>query len=49
MAAGAIICAEAGARVTDIDGGEWTVGSQSICVANPVLHEAMLSVIRSVG
>ncbi len=46
MAAGAIICAEAGARVTDIDGEPWTSMSASICVANPVLHAQMLAIIR---
>ncbi|MDZ4170360.1 MAG: inositol monophosphatase family protein [Coriobacteriia bacterium] len=47
MAAGALICAEAGARVTDLDGVGWTSASRSICVANPVLHDQMLDVIAS--
>lgn len=46
MAAGAIICREAGARVTDLSGEEWTAASDSILTANPVLHEQMLQLIR---
>ncbi len=48
MAAGALICREAGARVTDVDGRDWSTASDSICVANPALHTAMLGVIRSI-
>lgn len=46
MAAGALIAREAGATVTDVDGQPWTVGSTSICVANPTLQPKMLEVIR---
>ncbi len=46
IAAGAVICAEAGARVTDVAGAEWTSASDSICVANPALHTRMLEVIE---
>ena len=49
MAAGALICAEAGARVTDALGSPWTVESDSILVANPTLHAEMLAVIRNAG
>ncbi len=49
MAAGAIICSEAGARVTDVHGNEWTPSSESICVANPTLHDSMMAVIKSAG
>ncbi len=49
MAAGALICAEAGATVTDIAGNPWTVDAESICVANPSLHAEMLAVIREAG
>lgn len=45
MAAGVVICREAGAAVTDVSGGAWTIRSESICVANPVLHPRMLEVI----
>jgi myo-inositol-1(or 4)-monophosphatase len=49
MAAGALICEEAGARVTDVSGSPWTVDSESIVVANAKLHAEMLEVIRSAG
>jgi myo-inositol-1(or 4)-monophosphatase len=47
MAAGVLILREAGARVTDIDGTEWTPRSDSICAANPALHAQMLDVIQT--
>lgn len=47
MAAGVLLCREAGAVATDVDGAPWTAFSDSICVANPVLHREMLSVIHS--
>jgi myo-inositol-1(or 4)-monophosphatase len=46
MAAGVVICSEAGALVTDVDGMPWSSASSSICVANPVLHAQMLAIIR---
>jgi myo-inositol-1(or 4)-monophosphatase len=49
MAAGQLICAEAGCTVTDVAGNPWTVDSESICVANPALHAEMLQVIRDAG
>lgn len=45
LAAGVLICREAGARVTDVEGREWDAASTSICAANPHLHERMLEVI----
>ncbi|MBE0418462.1 MAG: inositol monophosphatase [Coriobacteriia bacterium] len=46
-AAGAILCREAGARVTDIEGREWSPTANSgIVAANPVLHELMLELVR---
>jgi myo-inositol-1(or 4)-monophosphatase len=46
-AAGAVICREAGARVTDIEGAEWSpTRNAGIVIANPVLHERMLELIR---
>lgn len=45
MAAGVVICREAGALVTGIDGDPWTPESTGIIVANPVLHAAMREVI----
>ncbi len=46
MAAGVVILREAGATVTDTDGGTWTTATDSLCTANPALHAAMLDVIR---
>ncbi|HSK47029.1 MAG TPA: inositol monophosphatase family protein [Coriobacteriia bacterium] len=45
VAAGVLICREAGAKVTDIDGQPWSARSTSICTANPALHSAMLDLI----
>jgi myo-inositol-1(or 4)-monophosphatase len=46
-AAGALIAQEAGAQVTDIDGGpNYLVPPCSILVANPTLHAKMLAVLR---
>jgi myo-inositol-1(or 4)-monophosphatase len=47
MAAGALICTEAGAVVTDAGGVTWTTASTGIVAANPVLHPLLLDVIRS--
>lgn len=46
-AAGTVICREAGALVTDIEGADWSPSRNAgIIVANPVLHGHMLDVIR---
>lgn len=47
QAAGVLICTEAGARVTAVDGSPWTHEVADICVANPTLHADMLDVIRT--
>ena len=47
VAAGVLICAEAGATVTDVAGQAWSIESQSICTANPTLHAEMLEVIAA--
>jgi myo-inositol-1(or 4)-monophosphatase len=49
MAAGALICREAGALVTDVAGRPWSAASESIIAANPALHAEMLALIRSAG
>jgi myo-inositol-1(or 4)-monophosphatase len=49
MAAGVVICAEAGGTVTDALGTPWTVECDSILAANPILHAKMLAVIRNTG
>jgi len=48
MAAGAVICSEAGAVVTDVDGARWNAASTSIVTANARLHPRLLEVIGSV-
>lgn len=45
MAAGVLICREAGALVTDATGSPWTPESDSLCTANPMLHALMLAMI----
>lgn len=47
MAAGVVICREAGATVTDVNGAPWSAHSESICVAGTELHPHMLEVIRN--
>jgi myo-inositol-1(or 4)-monophosphatase len=47
MAAGVVICREAGAVVTDAEGQPWTTSTTSLCVANPTLHPRMLAIIAS--
>ncbi len=49
MAAGALICREAGALVTDVSGRPWSAASENILAANPALHAEMLALIRSAG
>lgn len=49
-AAGVVICREAGARVTDIGGREWSPSADSgILVANPRLHRLMFDLIETAG
>ena len=47
MAAGVVILREAGARVTDVVGTEWTAASENILAANPALHAEMREVISA--
>ncbi len=47
VAAGGLIAAEAGARVTNLDGGaDYISPPQSIVAANPALHPQILAVLR---
>lgn len=45
MAAGVIICREAGALVTGTDAGDWTVESTGVIAANPTLHPLITDVV----
>jgi len=47
VAAGVLIVREAGARVTDVVGGDSTLDTGDIVAAGPALHESMLQVTRS--
>ena len=47
MAAGVLVLREAGARVTDVEGADWTISSTSICAAPPALHAQMRSVLQT--
>lgn len=47
VAAGGLIAAEAGARVTDLLGGDGWLFGGSIVAAGPPLHRAMMDVLRS--
>ncbi|MBI2444054.1 MAG: inositol monophosphatase [Candidatus Magasanikbacteria bacterium] len=44
--AAALICAEAGARVTDSDGRPWQRGRRDIVIANPRLHPELLTLLK---
>ncbi|MBI4132352.1 MAG: inositol monophosphatase [Candidatus Sungbacteria bacterium] len=46
MAAAAVICREAGARVTDRFGKEWELGDESIFVAHSGLHDQLMAKLR---
>ncbi len=41
VAAGQLIAAEAGAMVTDLDGNPFTIDSETILAASPLIHEQM--------
>jgi myo-inositol-1(or 4)-monophosphatase len=46
VAAGALIAAEAGARVTGMDGSPFDPAAAHLVASNGRIHEAMLAVIR---
>lgn len=43
----ALICREAGCRVTDFRGRPWKWNTPEMVVANPVLHKKLLKIVRS--
>ncbi|MBU4556592.1 MAG: inositol monophosphatase [Actinobacteria bacterium] len=47
MAAGVLLCQEAGAAVSDISGAAWTPAATGVVAANPALHALMLDVIHA--
>lgn len=42
----ALLCEEAGAKVTDSDGNPWKRGRRDIVIANPVLHSKIMELLR---
>lgn len=49
VAAGSLLISEAGGRVSAIDGGVFDVGAGSIVASNGLVHDEMVSLLRSVG
>lgn len=47
MAAGALIVKEAGGRVSDFQGGEFTIFGAEILATNSLIHEQMLEVLQT--
>ncbi len=47
VSAGAIICMEAGATVTLLDGTPYEIDAEQICASNGLLHEQMLQLISN--
>jgi myo-inositol-1(or 4)-monophosphatase len=46
MAAGGLIVAEAGGRVTNVRGGPWRVEGPGILASNGFVHDAILAGLR---
>jgi myo-inositol-1(or 4)-monophosphatase len=47
VAAGAVIVREAGGRLSDFDGGEFSLLGQETLASNGLIHEAMIGVLRA--
>jgi myo-inositol-1(or 4)-monophosphatase len=47
MAAGAVIVREAGGRLSDFEGGEFSVLGQEMLASNGLIHDAMIEVLRA--
>jgi myo-inositol-1(or 4)-monophosphatase len=46
VAAGSLICSEAGARITNLAGGEFSVFEGSVVTSGPRIHRQMLSILH---
>ncbi len=46
ICAGCVLVREAGGRVTQFDGKEWHIGSQSLAATNGALHEEVLEILK---
>jgi myo-inositol-1(or 4)-monophosphatase len=49
VAAGVLICREAGGRVTDYQGKDYSIDMTAICASNGRVHDTMLQVIQEAG
>jgi myo-inositol-1(or 4)-monophosphatase len=49
MAAGVLLAAEAGGRITKISGEKWDIESQSILVSNGLIHNQLALVLKQTG
>jgi myo-inositol-1(or 4)-monophosphatase len=49
LLAGALLVAEAGGKITDIDGAPWTLNSSHFLACAPALQEAAVSTLATVG
>lgn len=47
MAAAVVIIREAGGKVTNLNGDEWTLRDPSILAANPSLHEQLMELLKN--
>ncbi|MGH2709378.1 MAG: inositol monophosphatase family protein, partial [Actinomycetota bacterium] len=46
MAAGVVLAREAGARVVDMDGSEYRMGSRAVLACAPALTDQLVSIVR---
>lgn len=46
IAAGILICREAGGRVTDYKGNDFAVSSKEIAASNSIIHDSMLNILE---
>jgi myo-inositol-1(or 4)-monophosphatase len=49
LLAGALLVAEAGGKITDIDGEDWTLTSRHFLASTPALHAAAVNVLSSIA
>jgi myo-inositol-1(or 4)-monophosphatase len=49
MAAGVVVAREAGARVADLDGSDYRIGSRAVLAARPDIIDEVVSIVRDAG
>ena len=47
--AGALLVREAGGRITDLEGTEWSLTCRKICATNGAIHDEMLQALNDAG